>query len=512
MSKATTAAPVEVGRRGSSDWTKLGVGRRARIGRAVRAERLFLGWVGVGLVVRLILARSAGGGIQADEASGMLMAARAAHGQFFALFWGANYGGTLVTWLEAPFLRLFGLDVTVFRVFDIALTLVAVVLLRLIAGRLISRRAAVAAAVLLWVFPPGWVYWSNHEFIWWVPGLCVALGVVVCCLRWHERPEDRRLWPIGLLVGVSFWLYPLLGVLVAPGVLAVMWLLRRRPVGLVKLGLLIPVGAAPWIYATLAHHFATLHYPPTTATSFPDRTVHAVTEALPATFLELTGVRLSASTLTVTGLVIAGWAVVWIGYQLRRRHVLLAMVGVPVLTWPFLLAASKVLVAPTTFRYGFVVLPALCIMAAAAADRIRLSAVLPLAAAATTVIGTAQVTNDFAAAPAWDPGLAHVATYLTAHQRTHVYAGYWISYVLSVASGERITATPTGTTRDAQYARLAAAAPNTTFVVYAGLSLDQQITAFSRSHLPGRRVTVGGYAIWEFPTNMRDMVYLAGDF
>ncbi len=184
----------------------------------------------------------------------------------------------------------------------------------------------------------------------------------------------------------------------------------------------------------------------------------------------------------------------------------------PVLAWPVLLAASKVVVSPATFRYGFVVLPALCIMVAAAADRIRLSVLLPLAAAATTAIGTAQVTNDFAASPPWDPGLEHVANYLTAHQRTHVYAGYWVSYVLSVASGERITATPTGTTRDVQYARLAAAAPDTTFVVYAGLSLDQQITTFNHSHLAGRRVTVGGYAVWEFPTNMRDMVYLAGDF
>ncbi|MDQ2728403.1 MAG: hypothetical protein M3Y91_11195 [Actinomycetota bacterium] len=135
-------------------------------------------------------------------------------------------------------------------------------------------------------------------------------------------------------------------------------------------------------------------------------------------------------------------------------------------------------------------------------QQLRLALVVPVAAAAITVVGAAQPTSSFAATPAYDPGLHAVSAMLVSQDRAHVYAGYWLSYVLSVASDEDVTASPTATVRDARYARMAAAARRTTYVFDAGRSLDQQMTAWSQVHHAGRRVMVANYAIWEFPTPM----------
>ncbi|MDQ2729836.1 MAG: hypothetical protein M3Y91_18715, partial [Actinomycetota bacterium] len=228
-----------------------------RLGSLVRREKVLVAWLVIGLVGRGVLVHSAWGSTNSDEAVGMLMASRAAHGQFFSLFWGGNYGGTLVTVVDGLFVRVFGLRILDFRIVDIAILVVATVLVRLVAGRLVSAPTATAAAVLFWVAPPDWVRFSQLEYVWWVPGMCLSLGVALCCLRWNERRTDRRLWPIGLLAGAAFWLYLPLMVLAASPVLGVAWVLRRRPGGLIRLVALVPLGASPWLYTTFAHHFGT---------------------------------------------------------------------------------------------------------------------------------------------------------------------------------------------------------------------------------------------------------------
>jgi hypothetical protein len=92
---------------------------------------------------------------------------------------------------------------------------------------------------------------------------------------------------------------------------------------------------------------------------------------------------------------------------------------------------------------------------------------------------------------------------LVADNRTHVYAGYWVSYVLSVESNTRITASPTVVVRDLQYQHLADAAPNSTFVFTVDQGLDQQVNQRLQSHGGGRRIVIGRYAVYEFDGPIR---------
>lgn len=472
-----------------------------------------MAWLVIGLIGRVVIARSSWGATDSDEATGMLMAARAAHGQFFSLFWGGNYGGALSTWIDGPAVRVFGLHVAVFRVTSILFLLVATVLLRMVAGKLVSRRAALAAAVLFWVGPPGWVRWSIHEYVFWVPGICLALGAVLCALRWNEERQDRRLWPIGFLAGAAFWLYLPLVVLVAPAVLAVAWVVRRRPVSLLKLVALGPVGALPWLYTSVSDHFETLKRSPVGAEPLTSRLVHTVTEVLPTSLVTSTGLHLSAGLATGIGTVIVAAVAGFVVHQALRRRWPLALAGTPVLLWPFVIAASGVSSADATYRYAFLLVPVLALLLASLAARLRVSLLVPFLAAAATALGGAQVTAGWAGAPAYDPGLSTVAAFLVTHDRPHVYAGYWVSYVLSVASDERVTASPTGTVRDLHYQYLATTAPQATFVFQAGLGLDQQMTAWTKTHHAGHRVAVADYAVWEFPGPLRpDSIPLVGTF
>lgn len=474
---------------------------------------MFLAWLVIGLVGRVVAARSSWGATDSDEATGMLMASRAAHGQLFNLFWGGNYGGTLSTWIDAPFVRVFGLHVAVFRVTNITFLLVATVLLRVVAGKLVSRRAAVAAAVVFWVAPAAWVRWSMHEYVFWVPGICVALGAVLCSLRWNECRRDRRLWPIGLLAGAAFWLYLPLWALIAPAVLAVAWIVRRRMVSLLKLVALAPLGALPWLYTSATDNFGTLKRTPTGAEPVGHRLVHTVTQVLPTSLVDATGLHLSAGLTAVIGIVIFGSVIGFVVRQARRRRWLLALAGTPMVLWPCIIAASGVGTSAASFRYGFLLVPVLALLLAYLADQLRVSMVVPVLAAAVTALGGAQVTGGWARAPAYDPDLRVVSSFLLTQHRPHVYAGYWVSYVLSVASDRRVTASPTGTVRDLHYQDLAAAAPQATFVFQAGLGLDQQMTAWTETHHVGHRVALGGYAVWELPGPLPPgSIPLAGDF
>ncbi|MDQ2724200.1 MAG: hypothetical protein M3Y36_01695 [Actinomycetota bacterium] len=469
---------------------------------SARAEKVFLIWLAVGVVGRVIVARSAWGATDSDEATGILMASRAAHDQFFSLFWGGSYGGTLSTWIDAPFVRVFGLHVWVFRTTSIVFALIATVLLRLVAAKLVSRRAAIAAAVLFWVAPPDWVRWSMHEYVFWVPGICVALGAVLCALRWNGSRHDRRLWPIGLLAGASFWMYLPLVALVAPAVVGVAWALRRRPVGLLKLVALAPVGALPWLYASVTQNFVTLNRSQVPSETIAHRLVHTITHVLPSSLLTSTGLQPSARTLSIVGIVILLAVAGFVVRQVLQRRFLLALAGTSVFLWAILIAASGVDVSAGSYRYAFILVPVLALLVAYLADQVRVTMVVPVVAAAVTAYGGAQATANWASAPAYDPHLVAVTSFLVDQHRPHVYAGYWVSYVLSVASDERVTASPTFTMRDEKYEDLATAAPRTTYVFEAGLGLDQEMTAWTRAHHLGQRFAVGGYAVWEFPTSI----------
>ena len=263
----------------------------------------------------------------------------------------------------------------------------------------------------------------------------------------------------------------------------------------------------------MSDRFETLKRSPVGGEPVIRRLLHTVTEVLPTSLVTSTGLHLSAGLATAIGIVVVGAVTGFVVRQALRRRWSLALAGAPVLAWPFVIAASGVTSSDATFRYAFLLVPVLALLLAYLADQLRASLVVPILAAAVTAFGGAQVTAGWARAPASDPQLSAVATFLVTNHRPHVYAGYWVSYVLSVASDERVTASPTGTVRDLRYQALATAAPQATFVFQAGLGLDQQMTAWTRTHHIGHRVAVADYAVWEFPGPMQPgSIPLVGTF
>src|SRR4051812_20901916 len=417
----------------------------------------------------------------ADEAAGILMAARAAHGQFFSLFWGANYGGTLITWLEAPFVRIFGPDLAIFRITDLALTLAVVLVFRLVAIRISGRRAGNLAAAILWIFPPTWVFWSMHEYVFWLPGLVFALTTALCCLRWNEQPSGGRALLVGLFAGLTFWHYPVFLTLIMPAMLAVLWKQRRDLGGMVRTLILGPVGAAPWIYANLTHDFVSFHHPLTSNLTYPKAARAAATAVFPSTLLS--GLRNAFivweinrphhAVYVAVAVVVFGAALVWTAYYARRRDGRRALVGVSVLVWPFVLAAASVPEDYTSYRYGLVIVPPFVLMVATVATRVRLATAAVVAAAAWTALVSG--TGPWKPVDIWDPQFAAVTRYFRDRGVGTTWAGYWESYPLSVYSDEQVLASSVGPYRDPKALARARTQRDPYYLVIAGGPLDQQI-------------------------------------
>jgi hypothetical protein len=455
----------------------------------------------VGIVIRVLFAHSWYAATNSDEAAGMLMVAAAAHGHFSAFFWGANYGGTLMTVLEAPFVRVFGLHVVMFRAINTAVTLVDALLLLTIARRIAGYKTAVVACVLFWLLPPQWVSWSELEYVWWTMGMGMALATVLCCLRWSETRTDARLWPIGLFAGLTFWSYPLYGCIVLPALAAVLWKERRRVVGLAKTLALVPVGALPFVYANVTRGFVALH-PQALPTPVPigSRFTQAVTVVLPTAFVTDPGSPWAGHPHHL-GWLVMGAAAIFAGWNFARRRWTLGLCGVSVVLWPFLVALSDVATTAHTDRYAFALLPALAIMAAFLL--VRLSWAVAVGSVAILLVWSVWAvsvdTGGFSQRTMTQgPGLAQVAHFLEAHGRTHVYAGYWDSYVLSVVANERVTASPMVRDLDRvpTYSALADRAPQSTYVFHAGESLDTSMASWLATHPVGRRFELGGFALY----------------
>ena len=400
--------------------------------------------------------------------------------------------------LEAPFVRILGLNIVMFRLFNVGLTLIAALALWAVAKRISGRWGAAASAAVFFLFPPDWVRWSTREYVWWISGTLVGLLVAYCCLRWHDTQRDAWLWPAGFFSGLLFWTYPLFGCLVAPPILAVAWLLRHRVRALFKLVALAPIGAAPWLRVNLLDGFMSFKQQDWTTDPVLMRLDKSMTQVLPTAYITRL-VHLSPTSAGVLGGLMVSAVGVLILYALFRKGPAVALVGATILIWPVILAWSRVAVGFANYHYAFVVLAPIAVLTGWMVRRsISLTLLLMLVAVGLSVVGLWRDTHHFAAVGMKDPASKALETRLITDHRTHVYAGYWVSYALSVETGERITASPTVTERYEPYERLAASAPMSTYVFTVGQTLDQAVDQSLERHGGGRRSVIGDYAVYEF--------------
>ena len=186
-----------------------------------------------------------------------------------------------------------------------------------------------------------------------------------------------------------------------------------------------------------------------------------------------------------------------------RREIALAVCGVSVLIWPFVLILGHVPIGPDSYRYGLIPIAPLLLLTASLLSKVHLAPLLGVAALVVVIHTVSVGTSTFAAASSCDPQLARTGRFLVAEHRTAVFASYWLSAPLELCSDERVTAASIAPLRDHIAEVKAAAAPRSTFVVVPGATLDRELRAFTRSHdVAVRRTTVGGCATWEFDTRV----------
>jgi hypothetical protein len=456
-----------------------------------------------GLIVRILASRSVLGRPDSDEATGMLMAQQAAHSHFFSFFWGGAYGGTLIPILEAPFIRLFGFSILFFRLFNTGITLLSAVVLWAITRRTLGRWGAVVATAIFLLAPAEWVLWSTREYVWWTGGTLWALLVVFCCLRWSETKAQYWLWGLGVLTGLVFWTYPLFGCLVGTPVVLVAWMLRRRLLALCQLVLFAVIGAAPWLWTNLMGGFGSLNPPMAVTQPLSLRLKTSIKETLPrGTILRLAHASPRGASLLGAALLVS--AVLAVLYAMVRRQPVPASAAVCVLMWPALIVASGVFLNGESYRYAFVLAAPVAVLVAWLVRRPP-----PFAVGVVVVVVWLSVaslwrgTQHFKAVPMEDANTKALVARLVADHRTHVYAGYWVSYLLSVESNTRVTASPTVVVRDVEYQRLADTVPKATYVFTAGQGLDQQVNQWLQTHRGGTRISIGQYAVYEFDGPIR---------
>lgn len=452
-------------------------------------------------MLRVLTLRSSWAVLDGDEAFGPVMALRAAHGHLSLLFWGGNYGGAGITWLEAPLVAVFGLHLWIFQAVDTALTLVAVLLVRGIGRRITTPLAADVAAGTFWFFPALWVYWSEREYVFWLPAIVFALAAGVLTLRWFETRRDATLLWVGLCAGLAIWSYPLVASLVVPPVAVLLWTVRRSWSALARVVGAGLVGLLPWI-AFFVIHGSSAFTEQASTESRRSALVHAITQTLPTALVG--GVKPlltvpSPSVLTALGVTVYVGTVAFTVYAAATRQVALATCGCAVVFWPFVVALGHVPVEDVTYRYGLVVIAPLLLIAAHLLAKLRVAPLLAVAAFTLVVVTASTDTSSFAAVPACDPTFAVVARHLGEQDRTSVWASYWITAPLEVCSGGALTISSVTTVRDEAAAAAAATAPRSTYVVYPGNPLDGQISAWvTAHHAAARRTIVGGWAVWEF--------------
>src|SRR5262249_55226111 len=159
--------------------------------------------VAFGVVLRLLTARTAWAQPDGDNGLTMMMAFRASHGHLNLLWWGSNYGGAPLSWIQAPLVRVFGVRPSLFATFHFALVLLGAWFVRCMGRRVMSRSAAAVAGGVVVFFPALWVYWGSRGYLFWVPSIVVALACDLLALRWFESPSRARLVGCGLCAGVG---------------------------------------------------------------------------------------------------------------------------------------------------------------------------------------------------------------------------------------------------------------------------------------------------------------------
>lgn len=425
----------------------------------------------VGVGMRLFIARSSLGQLNADEAIVGLMARHVAQGEFPAFYWGQEYGGSLEAILAAPLLALAPTSVAAVKAVPQVFHLIGAVLCYLIGRRMASREIGLFAALLFWIWPAFSIWWSTKESGFYGVTLVAGLAAWLLALRIDEEPSKRDWLLLGFVAGQGWWASPQIVFLLLP---LGLWLLVRKRAswsGVLLATLTAVIGAAPWIYANLRSDWASFIVPPVpTADPYPLRLASFFVEAFPA-FL---GTRLQGEFgrwfFDPLGMVAFAVLIgVLAGALLLHGHLL---VRIALFLYPFLYAISPLSRGEPRYLYLLAPMIVLLLATAVRTDLQRVIAlILAAALSAANMVAMDRGTVGTPAAPdvAISGDLRELASDLEDAGVRAFYADYWIAYPVVFFSEERVIGTPfRGTLRNEEWANQVRGAAGSHYVLADG--------------------------------------------
>jgi hypothetical protein len=451
-----------------------------------------------GLVIRLLALWTNLAFQNSDTSVVYLMARHVEHGDFRVFFWGQQYGGTILQLTAGVLFWLVGPSFVALQVVEIVFWLVACLLLRAIIASASGVLSGNVAGALLWFASPSLVMFSFTDPGFYAPAVVLGLVAVLIAQRFCGRPALAATG-MGLCLGFAVWTTPLAVALVLP---SAVWLgarLRSIRSLLIAAGCAV-VGAAPWLWSNVHTGFASLN-PQNLGehTSLPTRYVRVFTTLMPAIMGQAPGsTRGSAVAAFFVLVLVVGFAL-----GVRRRNTTIVVLCVSALLVPAVVAASGVLVVPDAGRYATLMVPAAAAVVAWGVSRHSAAALLAVVALCFWTVTTIDdSTNGFqpVSAPTYGPDVKGLGNYLERNGLTAVWADYWIAYLLSAASAERVTAAaiaPPAYRREPSYEVAAMRPRQTTIVLFAGQANDQTLGELTGLP-PHRRTILGPYAVWFF--------------
>jgi hypothetical protein len=270
------------------------------------------------------------------------------------------------------------------------------------------------------------------------------------------------------------------------------------------------VGAAPWLWANVHTGFASLErLNQGEQASLASRYWRIFTGLVPAIMNQVPDSSPGRAVAAFFLLVIPAGVV--LGF--RRRNTTILVMCASALLIPAVVAASNVLVVPAAGRYATLMVPAAAAVVAWGVSRHPAAAVLAVAAVCLWTVTTINnSTNGFQAVsvPTFGPDVKALGDYLEHSGRTAVWADYWIAYLLSAATNERVTAAaiaPPVYRREPSYEAEAMRPRQTTVVLFAGKDNDQTLRR-QPGLPPHRRTILGPYSVWFFKGRVEVPKYL----
>ncbi|WP_188673704.1 hypothetical protein [Subtercola lobariae] len=484
-----------------------------------------------GIALRLVVLLSPGFTVNADRAVVYLIALHASKGDFSALYWGQQYGGTAISWIAGGIMAVSVASPYVLYGVTLGMIAVSAVLLCRLTLLALGRTAAVVATAIF-AFPGSYlVSQTTDDGGFYISSVLFGLLAIWLAVDHPLRLPRLRIVGVGLSIGLALWCSPMGFAIALPAALLVVYNRRRVSSVLLLLpGFAVGVLIYLWGLEQWRAGGEAMSQKTTLFADIFDRTQALFYVLMPA------GVPLGhgRGLVLVGTIVIALIVVLIIGAWRDRTGITFAFaVGLVLLTVVFVL--SGILLVPSAARYDEFFLPGLAFAVAAVAARVfafiggalsrqstrravwivaGCTAVLVVVATTITVRGSANLIALSASAAAareaaglptapapdglvmFGEDYALVDSYLESRGITAVWATYWTSYSLAAVSNERVTAADIEFGRYAPYR--AAAAGVTPGVIIEPTGSDVAQTLATSTTLPYAEMipNVGGSSIF----------------